>query len=499
MTHDVFISYSNKDKKIADAICSILEGNKIRCWIAPRDVRPGSSYAEAIVDSITGSHIMVLVFSSQSNISEQVYREVERAVSKGITIIPFRIEDVPLSKTMEYFISSTHWLDALSAPLEQHIAHLADTIKLILYQKQSGPFKREPDDKHTQGSDFIERNATAQTEDETTPRKRSDISLSSALSKNSVGSGKAERPFEVGCFPGHEGTVCSVIFLPGGGQILSGSTDRTIRLWDIREKEAILCFKDVADIIYSLAVSKNGKWFLFGSSNRLACLYEIESQKKLRVFEGHQGGVMSVGFPPKGIYVISGSWDQTIRLWDPKSGKDAFCLEGHEGPINCVKYAHDGHYIISCSSDTSIRLWSVPEKKQVLQLDGHGKSVNSVAFLPDDNFVVSGGDDGSVRVWELWKQEEVACLKGHKGKVRCVAVSPSGEIISGGDDKTIRLWDIPSGSEKYCYRGHEDAVYCLDVSHDGNLFVSGGKDKTVRLWKFPDASDNINPVMELRQ
>ncbi len=146
MAHDVFISHSSKDKSDADAICGILESRKIRCWIAPRDVQPGSDFAAAIVDAISDSHIMVLVFSSQSNMSKHVYREVGTAVSKGITIIPFRIEDVQMSKRMEFFLGTTHWLDALSPPLENHIKRLAETIKGILQQPP------EPEPEHTNNS-----------------------------------------------------------------------------------------------------------------------------------------------------------------------------------------------------------------------------------------------------------------------------------------------------------------------------------------------------------
>ena len=135
MDHDVFISYSSRDKLIADAACATLE-KKIRCWIAPRDVLPGVPYGEALMEGITGCSILVLVFSSQSNNSPQVMREVERAVSKGITIIPFRVEDVAPSKSMEYFISGTHWLDALTPPLEQHLQHLARTVQLLLSRRK---------------------------------------------------------------------------------------------------------------------------------------------------------------------------------------------------------------------------------------------------------------------------------------------------------------------------------------------------------------------------
>lgn len=121
MAHDVFISYSNKDKPVADAVCAGLEGRGIRCWVAPRDILPGFDWGAAIIDAISGAKVMVLIFSGNANASPQIKREVERAVAKGVKILPFRIEDVPMSKSLEYFISTPHWLDALTQPLEGHI------------------------------------------------------------------------------------------------------------------------------------------------------------------------------------------------------------------------------------------------------------------------------------------------------------------------------------------------------------------------------------------
>jgi hypothetical protein len=132
IAHDVFISYAHVDKPTADAICSTLEGRRIRCWIAPRDVMPGTNYQEAIIDAIDTSRIMVLVFSSHSNTSPHVIRELTKALSQGVIIIPFRIEDVPLSKSMEYLISLPHWLDALTPPVEKHIDKLAEYVEVLL-------------------------------------------------------------------------------------------------------------------------------------------------------------------------------------------------------------------------------------------------------------------------------------------------------------------------------------------------------------------------------
>ncbi|MFL6227247.1 MAG: TIR domain-containing protein [Pyrinomonadaceae bacterium] len=132
MAHDVFISHSTKDKQVADAVCARLEAEGVRCWIAPRDIMPGSDWGEAIVDAIGASRVMVIVISANAVASQQIKREAERAVNKGVVIIPFRVEDVQLSKSLEYFISSTHWLDALTPPLEYHIGRLADSIKALL-------------------------------------------------------------------------------------------------------------------------------------------------------------------------------------------------------------------------------------------------------------------------------------------------------------------------------------------------------------------------------
>ncbi len=132
MAHDVFISYSHKDKSVADAVCSIMEKNEIRCWIAPRDITPGMPFAEAIIDSIKGSKVFVLVYSSNSNQSHQVIKEVDRAVHHGLAIIPLRLEDVPMSKQLEYYVSDVHWLDALTPPLEKHIYKLCKVVQMLL-------------------------------------------------------------------------------------------------------------------------------------------------------------------------------------------------------------------------------------------------------------------------------------------------------------------------------------------------------------------------------
>ena len=132
MPFDVFISHSLKDKATAEAVCAKLEEEKIRCWIAPRDIRPGADWAKSIVAGLKSCRVMVLVFSSHSNNSQQVGREVKLAFERGLTVMPFRIEDVKPGEDLEYYMTSVHWLDALTEPMEHHIERLALQVKAYI-------------------------------------------------------------------------------------------------------------------------------------------------------------------------------------------------------------------------------------------------------------------------------------------------------------------------------------------------------------------------------
>jgi TIR domain len=165
MAYDVFVSYSHEDRTVANAAVATLEGHGIRCWIAPRDILPGSDWGEAIIDAIKEARAMVLILSSHSNDSEQIKREVERAVHQGLAVLPFRIEDVVPSKTLEFFISTQHWLDAMSPPLEDHLAHLADTITVLLAKKK-GVEKNLHIDREEPGPGPMERRSEAMSHEE---------------------------------------------------------------------------------------------------------------------------------------------------------------------------------------------------------------------------------------------------------------------------------------------------------------------------------------------
>ncbi len=135
----VFVSYSQSDKECAYELVAQVEAAGLPCWIAPRDISPAADWAEEIIDAIGNAQIMVLVFSASSNESPQVRREVERAVHKRIGILPFRIENVLPSRSLEYFLSAQQWFDAFDGARPAHYARLSERLRSMMANSMSAP------------------------------------------------------------------------------------------------------------------------------------------------------------------------------------------------------------------------------------------------------------------------------------------------------------------------------------------------------------------------
>jgi formylglycine-generating enzyme required for sulfatase activity len=139
MSHQVFISYSSTDRAVADAVCITLESAGIACWIAPRNILPGSDWTESIVHGVAGAQVLVLVYSARSNVSPEVQSEVRAARSKRIPILPLRIEDARLSPSMEYLVGAYHWLDAVSVRPGTYLPDLVSAVRQQLLGSPDTP------------------------------------------------------------------------------------------------------------------------------------------------------------------------------------------------------------------------------------------------------------------------------------------------------------------------------------------------------------------------
>lgn len=153
MKHDIFLSYSDKDRGVAEAVCRHLEAGGARCWMAPRDISAGEEWGRAILEAIEKTSLFIVLFSSNSNASKQVLREVERAVKNDRILLPVRLEDIPPSKSLEYFLSVTQWFDALTPFQEARWVQLTKEVLRILGRSSDQPSQKLPS-KPQRGADL---------------------------------------------------------------------------------------------------------------------------------------------------------------------------------------------------------------------------------------------------------------------------------------------------------------------------------------------------------
>ena len=134
---DVFVSYSTKNKSVADQIVTALEDGGITCWYAPRNIKPGQEWVSAINEAIEEAKIFLLLYTDESNASRQVANEVALAFNAGKKMIPFRLSEAPMSNEIRYYLTRVHWLDAVGKPLEQSITALCEHAAGILREEVS--------------------------------------------------------------------------------------------------------------------------------------------------------------------------------------------------------------------------------------------------------------------------------------------------------------------------------------------------------------------------
>jgi WD40 repeat protein len=242
----------------------------------------------------------------------------------------------------------------------------------------------------------------------------------------------------------HASDVNSVAFSPEGQRVVSGSSDMSVRIWDI-----------------------------------------LDGKQMAAPLLGHSGSVQCVAFSPDGRYIASGSSDRTVRIWDANSGVQTALLEGHADGVRSITFSPDGQRAVSGSDDQSLRIWDLDTGLQTAKLEGHTDCVNAVVICPigDRDRLASGSDDATVRVWDMATNTQTHLLKGHSDSVCVVTFSPDGKyLVSGSADRTVRVWDVLTGSAISILTGHSSRVLSVAFTPDGRRVHSGCDEYTVRIW-----------------
>jgi eukaryotic-like serine/threonine-protein kinase len=288
---------------------------------------------------------------------------------------------------------------------------------------------------------------------------------------------------------GHAGPVGSVAFSPDGRWIVTGSSDKTAKVWETDSGRELLTLKGHSSGISSVALSPDGQRIVTGSSDKTAKVWDAASGRELLTLKGHTNKIMSVAFSPDGQRIVTGSGDRTAKVWDAASGRELLTLTGNSGPIWSVGFSMDGRRIIT-SDDNIAKVWEAASGRELLRLTGHTDFILPVAFSPDSQRIVTGSLDKTAKVWEAASGRELLTLRGHSSWIHTAAFSPDGQrIITGSDDWTAKLWDESSGvsSDKtggnlLTLIGHSNWIFSAAFSPDGRRVVTGSRDKTAKVW-----------------
>jgi hypothetical protein len=176
-------------------------------------------------------------------------------------------------------------------------------------------------------------------------------------------------------------------------------------MMDTKNGRELQRFEGHEDAVEAIALTHDGKRLLTGSADRTARLWEISSAETLKVLEGHRGGIATVAVRPDGKQAVTGSGnlipaDHALRLWDLQTGKQEGLLEGHEDALFAARFTADGRHVLSASADQSVRLWKVATRTDVARMTELGQKASSLALSPigtaDGRDVVVGDYEGII-------------------------------------------------------------------------------------------------------
>jgi WD40 repeat protein len=282
---------------------------------------------------------------------------------------------------------------------------------------------------------------------------------------------------------GHTGPVRSVALTPDGTRIVTGSSDKTARVWNAGTGEELFQLRGHTGAIWSVALTPDGTRIVTGSDDNTARVWNAGTGAELLQLKGHTGTIRSVALTPDGTRIVTGSDDNTARVWNAGTGKEMLQLKGHARPVLGVAITPDGTRIVTGSADNLARVWDASTGKGLFQLRGHTGAVSSVALTPDGIRIVTGSDDKTARVWDVGTDAALFTLEGHTGPVGSVAITPGGNrIVTGSTDNTARVWNASTGKELLQVKGHTRAVLGVAVTPDGARIVTGSTDNTARVW-----------------
>lgn len=316
---------------------------------------------------------------------------------------------------------------------------------------------------------------------------------------------------------GHEGPIRSLAFSPDGLRLVSGSADKSARIWDLGDSKfpELMRFNGHAAEVTAVAFNSNAQQVISGAADKTLKLWNAADAVEIKDFPGHAGAIVGVAFDAAN-QPVSASADKTIRIWNPASGQAIRTITDPQ-PLAAMAITRDLARVAVAAADKAVRVYQLSDGKQLASLEGHATAVLGLAFSSDGTRVVSTTatnattwDAATGRLLEIVSSENLAAavyvtdlntlvtvapqqvqrrplrflqaMVGLTQPVTSLAFHPNGQVVYASSlDGTLRGFNATNGQQTFS-ANHAAPIHDAALSPDGQFLVTGGEDKVIKVW-----------------
>jgi len=308
-----------------------------------------------------------------------------------------------------------------------------------------------------------------------------------------------------GALRGHTGWVTQIATNPVYKNVLiSASRDKSIIIWNLDDGGSVLTGKPVKSLhghghfVSDVVMSSDGQYALSGSWDKTLRLWDLNTGKTTRQFVSHTKDVLSVAFSADNRQIVSGSRDKKIKLWNTLAQCKHTIEENqcHSDWVSTVRFspAATNPVIVSAGWDKVVKVWNLSTCRLKTNHIGHGGYINTVTVSPDGSLCASGGKDGNAMLWDLNEGKHLYTLSGND-VINSLAFSPNRYWLSAAVGPVIKIWDLEDKAVvdelkdpmTTNVKNPYSAPQCISLSwsSDGQTLFAGYTDNCIRVWRVP--------------
>ena len=266
---------------------------------------------------------------------------------------------------------------------------------------------------------------------------------------------------------GHLGWVRAIAVEPGNEWFVTGSSDNTIKIWDLASGTLKLTLTGHISPVRALAVSPRHPYLFSAGEDKQVKCWDLEANKCVRQYHGHFSGVYAMSLHPTLDILCTGGRDSVCRVWDVRTKAPIHTLAGHENSVSSIITNSVEPQVVTASMDSTIRCWDLVAGKARTVLTHHKKAVRSIVGHPKE-FVMMSGSADHIKKWALPDGAFVQNFDGHNSIVNSLAINQDDVLVSGGDDGSLKFWDYTTG---YSFQETQSRVQPGSLDSEAGIYA----------------------------